>query len=272
MAKQTHAVALAVALREGLWLNASSDRAWISRSEPQLDAPTDTAAVRWLLDGAVAAGLRLCASDRSANPPLTPIRWIWRLVGYFHLTHSTTAALEFAADRFAAADEPELASWARVRAREESNHDLLALRDLRAMDVDPERALAALDPHPSTRLVDWFRASVHAADPIGCVGYAYTIERLAMEVGPAELAAVDAMLPDGVRATRCMRVHSSAGSDADHVDETVALVAKLPAARRDAIVHAAFHVACLAATPPPDGHPDDAAIARRLIGIYELQP
>ncbi|HLT35552.1 MAG TPA: hypothetical protein VK034_04680 [Enhygromyxa sp.] len=264
--------ALAAALRDGLWLAAAPGQAWISRTRPECREPITEPAVRSLLDGALAAAIRLCAPRLPASPPLTPLRWIWRLVGYYHLTHSTTALLQHAAERFATAGERELADWARDRADEEDNHDRLALRDLRAMDVDPQRAIAALRPHPTERLVEWFRASVHAADPIGCVGYAYAVERLALEVGAAELAAVQAILPDGVRATRCMRVHSSVGSDADHVDETVAVVTRLAPDRRQAVARAVFDSACLSATPPPDGHPDDAALARRLIGAFELQP
>ena len=272
MMAQPQPAALAVQLRESLWLAASSTRAWICHTAPSSTGEITASAVRSLLDGALATAIRLHAGHLPPSPPLTPRRWIWRLVGYYHLTHSTTALLELAAERFAAAGQLELAGWAQTRAREEDQHDRLALRDLRAMGVDPLRAIAALGPHPTERLVAWFRASVLAADPIGCVGYAYAVERLALEVGAAELAAVAAMLPDGVRATRCMRVHSRIGSDANHVDETIELITELSPTRREAIARAVFEVACLCATPPPDGYPDDAAIARRLIGSHELQP
>ena len=64
-------------------------------------------------------------------------------------------------------------------------------------------------------------SDLQAEDPIRCVGYAYTLERLAMSVDEAALRAVERMLPPGVQATLCMRVHSAVGSDAIHVAETV---------------------------------------------------
>jgi hypothetical protein len=264
--------ALVARLRDDLWLAAAPTRAWVSRTPPERGELLGEPAVRSLLDGALSTAIQLYSPRLPPSLPLTPLRWIWRLVGYYHLTHSTTALLELAAQRFAAAGQPTLARWARVRAREEDKHDLLALADLRAMDVDPPRAIAALGPHPAERMVAYFRATVLAADPIGCVGYAYAVERLALEVGAAELAAVAAIVPEGVRATRCMRVHSSVGSDAKHVDETIEVLAKTSAARCEAVARAVFETACLAATPPPDGYPDDAALARRLLGAFELSP
>lgn len=249
---------------------ASPRRAWIYRGEdPAPPAPSapladaDAVAVaRNLLDGAVAAAFR-CARP-AAVPPLTPTRWAFRLAGLYHLTHSTPRLLELAAGRFAAAGRTVLADWARTRSREESHHDLLALRDLQALGLDGEAVVRALRPRAALRLVAAFERSVHAPDPVGCVGYAYAIERLAMTVREADIQAVEAVLPAGVRATRCLRVHSAAGSDADHVADTLVAVARLGAEERREVAVWAHETARLCFEPDPAGPPSDAEIAALL--------
>src|SRR5690606_10344775 len=109
-----------------------------------------------------------------------------------------------------------------------------------------------------------FTRCVHAPDPIGCVGYAYAIERLAMTVREADIRAVEAVLPAGVRATRCLRVHSAAGSDGDHVADTLVAVAQLSPGEQAQIAEAAGEAARLCFIPEPGGPPSDAAIAAIL--------
>lgn len=246
---------------------AGRERAWIRRGaqgtpRAASDAAIEVKVARNLLDGAVAAAFRFARPE--VVPPLTRTRWIWRLAGLYHLTHSTPTLLERAADRFATAGRAALAGWARQRAREESHHDLLALRDLRDLGLDAEAVVRALRPANALRLVAYFAASVDAEDPIGCVGYAYAIERLAMTVGQADIAAVERVLPAGVRATRCLRVHSGVGSDGDHVADTLEVVARLRADERQAIAVAAHATARLCFEPDPAGAPGDAEIAARL--------
>lgn len=227
-------------------------------------APTgrEVAPLRRRLDRAIAAAFPHARPD--VVPPLTPVRWAYRLAGLYHLTHDTPRLLELAALRFAAAGRDILAAWARERAREESRHDLLALRDLRDLGHDPERVVRALRPAPALALVDYFTRCVHAPDPVGCVGYAYAIERLAMTVREADIRAVEAILPAGVRATRCLRVHSAAGSDGDHVAETLVAVARLGADEQARIAEAAGETARRCFVPEPGGPPSDAEIAATL--------
>lgn len=249
-------------------LVASPERAWVRRGPPTTGAAATSdgaggvALARVLLDGAVAAAFRFARP--AAVPAMTATRWAYRLAGLYHLTHSTPALLGRAAERFEAAGRTALAGWARARAREESHHDLLALRDLRDLGHDADAVVAAIRPPITLRLVDYFAGTVAAADPIGCVGYAYALERLAMTVGEAEIRAIEAVLPPGTRATRCLRVHSAAGSDADHVADTLVVVAELSPAERAAIAVAAFEAARLCFTPDPAGAPSDRAIAARL--------
>jgi hypothetical protein len=209
----------------------------------------------------MAAALLPATPRHPPGHPLTPVRWIWRLVGYFHLTRSIPALLDFASERFAAANQPALAEWTRARARAHDQHDQLVLRDLQAMNVDPVETILALRPHPAERLVAWLRACVLTPDPIGCVGHAHAIERLAFD----KLGTLEARLPDGVRA-QCARVHAD-----DHIEETVALLTRLSATRCEAVARAAFEVACICVVSPHDA-PDDAAIRRRLSGSLEVRP
>jgi hypothetical protein len=220
------------------------------------------ARVRVRLDRALVAAF--VYASPGAVPPLTPIRWVYRLAGLYHLTRATPALLDLAADKFAAGGRRVLADWARVRAREESHHDLLALRDLRDLGYEPERVVAAIHPAPAIRMVEYFARCVHAPDPIGCVGYAYAVERLAMTVGEADIRAIEAILPPGVRATRCLRVHSAVGSDGDHVADTVAAVAALGPAEQARIAAAAHEAARICFTPDPAGPPSDREIAAML--------
>ena len=221
------------------------------------------ATTRRLLDGAIALAQR-AAPAAAAPPPLSPLRWVWRLAGYYHLTHATPRLMAEAARRFAARDEPELAAWAAEKAREEQGHDRLALRDIAALGHPAEAVVAALVPGPAAALVEHFTRCVQQADPLACVGYAYTLERLALTVQRPEIDAVQAMLPVGVDATRCMRVHSGIGSDAGHVDDNVALIAGLPPQRRARVIAAVHTTALLCTRPPTRGHITDEAIARAI--------
>lgn len=259
---------LVVQLRPDVWISATERRAVLLRRAPPRSVepcgPVSERATRRLLDGALAAVWNARRRTLPEGPPLTPTRWIWRLVGYVHLTRSTPELLRTAAATFERRQQRSLAAWARTRAREEQGHDVLALRDLRAMGVEPWHAVAVLRPHPAQALVEWFRAAATAADPLPCVGYAYAVERLAMGTSAEDIRAVEACLPAGVRATRCMRVHSGVGSDADHVADTVTVVASLPAPERAAIARAVFEATLVCTTPPPAGHLADSAIEARL--------
>src|SRR6185503_2553531 len=137
-------------------------------------------------------------------PPLTKARWAWRLCGSYCTTHATPGLMAEAAARFGATGRAALARWAEQKAREEQGHDRQALRDLAALGYDAERAVAALVPPTAAALVRYFTAAVRAEDPIRCVGYAYALERLALRQDAAYIKRIEAMLPPGVYATRCL--------------------------------------------------------------------
>jgi pyrroloquinoline quinone (PQQ) biosynthesis protein C len=168
-----------------------------------------------------------------------------------------------AAARFAAAGRDGLARWAAEKAREEQGHDALALRDLRDLGYDAEALVRAVVPEAQARLVRFFERLVRADDPVGCVGYSYALERLALEIGPDEIARVEAALSPGVNATRCLRVHSAAGSDREHVRETVDLVATLSPDERSRVAAAAHETAILCHARY-EGEPHDEVTLARL--------
>jgi hypothetical protein len=237
-----------------------------------MEGPGSAATTRRLLDGAIGAAARavLPAPEPPSPPPLTPERWAWRLSGYHCTTHPTPARMAEASRRFAAQGRAALAAWAATKAREETGHDLLALRDLEALGYAPSWVEAHVPP-ASRALVEYFAAVTHADDPIGCVGYSYALERLALGRDAGSVAAVQAVLPPGVDATRCLRVHSAVGSDAAHVEETVALVAGLGADERTQIAIACFETALRFHAPPAVAPPTDAELAA-ILSPHRLAP
>jgi hypothetical protein len=228
-----------------------------------LDAPASPDVTRRLLDAAIGAAQRLGSRTQPA-PPLTALRWAYRLAGYYHTTHATPRLMAEAAARFAAAGRHALAAWAERKVRDEHGHDTLALRDLAALGYDAEALVAAVIPPAPSALVTLFEALVRAADPVGCVGYAWALERLATTRDDRYLAAVRAVLPGGVDATRCLRVHSGHGSDSDHVDDIVALVARLGHDDREAIAAAAFRTTSTAMAPTDARLLDEPALENLL--------
>jgi len=252
---------------------ATPDRSWLCARSPAgpwarpMTGPGSAATTRMLLDGAARAGW--AAARRSPEPPFSVPRWVRRLAGFYQTTHATPPLMREAAARFRAAGRASLADWAETKAREESGHDELVLRDLRALGYDAEATVAALVPAIPAALVAYFERHARAADPVGCVGYAYALERLALEVDEGYVARVEAALPAGVRATRCLRVHSASGSDRRHVEETVALVASLSAEERTAIARACYEAAVICYEPREGEALADESLERRLAPLVE---
>jgi hypothetical protein len=257
---------------------ATPQRAWLHRPDPwtadpfrtpMLHAPGDRAATGWLLEGAVAVGVR-AAGPAPTPPPLSRLRWVWRLAGLYHLTTHTPGLLRAAEARFRAAGRDALADWAADKARDEAGHDALALRDLRALGLPAEAVVEALRPPVAQRMVAWFRAAAEEDLPLGVVAYAHAVERLALRADAAYVARVQACMPRGVDATRCLRIHSAAGSDAGHVEENIVLVAGLPAAERSRIALAVRDAAQVTSTPSAEGHVSDAWLAGVLETLGEV--
>ena len=243
---------------------ATTDRAWLyqprsieDRFARPMEGAGSFATTRKLLDTAIAAAR--CAVKSDVRPPaLTHTRWIWRLAGLYHLCHPIPKLIEKARQQFAVAERWSLAYWAAQNAMEEAGHDLLALKDIQSLGYNPKAVVEALVPPASKILIDYLTRSVNDSDPIDCVGYAYTMERLALGVNEQYIKDVEALLPQGVKATRCLRVHSGVGADVDHVAETVKMVAKLSATERTRVAIACYETALLCFSPPGDYLSDES--------------
>ncbi|HEX2672912.1 MAG TPA: iron-containing redox enzyme family protein [Polyangiaceae bacterium] len=234
----------------------------------------------WLLEAAIAAARhafpersQLPAADSPAHPGslevVSAANWGYRLTGYYHTTHATRRLLPVIAQRFAALGKEPLALWAQRKIAEEAGHDELALRDLRELGYRAEGLVRAFVPPRAAAWVALFEQLAAAADPVGCVGYAHALERLALLRGPVEIAAIERGLPPGVNATRCLRVHSALGGDAQHVRTNVTTTAALDADERRAIVHACYLTARIYFDPSLDDDFRSAGLDAQVLAFRE---
>ena len=199
-----------------------------------------------LLDGAINLGFA-GIEKRLARPDPTVAGYIVALVGAYHTSVDTPRNLRRAASRFNELGRPEVAAYLEERAREETGHDRLALKDLRALGVPGERLVANFIPEGIKPLCKRFDDLCAEDYPIGCIGYSYCLERIAALKQEADIEKVRAMCPDGVDATRFLRSHSSLGSEANHVAETIEFVASLPANDRIRVVQETYESALIMA-------------------------
>ncbi|MBD2562175.1 MULTISPECIES: hypothetical protein [Nostoc] len=222
-----------------------------------------------LLDRAIAYAWHTVKSDRRP-PKLTPIRWVWRLAGAYHSSCHTTRLMEEAAGRFAASGRQNLAQWAAQKAKEEAGHDRLALLDIQSMGYDAEAVVKALVPPTVKTLINYFIQSVQTTDPIDCVGFFYTSERLGIFQGEEYIQSVQALLPPGTHATRWLRIHSGVGAEVKHVEETVEVVAHLTCKELIRIAKASYETALLRFTPPKEDYISDEEL-QNVLKPLELQ-
>jgi sirohydrochlorin ferrochelatase len=169
------------------------------------------------------------------------------LVGAYHTSVDTPRNLRRAAKRFEDLGRPEVAAYLEERAREETGHDRLALKDLRALGVPAERLVANLMPEGIAPLCKQFDDLCVQDYPIGSIGYSYCLERIAALKQESDIEKVQAICPEGVDALRFLRSHSALGSEVSHVEETIKFVASLPASDRISVVRATYESALIMA-------------------------
>ena len=157
-----------------------------------------------LLDGAINLGFARIEKCL-AQPDPTVAGYVVALVGAYHTSVDTPRNLRRAAGRFEELGRPEVAAYLEERAREETGHDRLALKDLRALGVSGERLVANFIPEGIKPLCKRFDDLCVQDYPIGCIGYSYCLERIAALKQQADVEKVQAMCPDGVDATRFLK-------------------------------------------------------------------
>ncbi len=214
-------------------------------ASPMTGPGTPGSTVR-LLDGAINLAF-LQIEKRLAQPEPTIPAYIVALVGAYHTSVDTARNLRRAGSRFMELGRPEVTDYLEMRAREETGHDRLALKDLRALGVPGEKLVAKFIPAGIKPLCKRFDDLCAEDYPIGCVGYSYCLERIAALKEQSDIDKVKAICPEGVDATRFLRSHSSLGSEAAHVAETIEFVASLPANDRISVVRETYQSALLLA-------------------------
>lgn len=213
----------------------------------------NTAVTRNLLDGAMAAAEM--AVPVSCNPPtLTPNQLVWQLVSAYHLGKATPILMKEAGQRFAIALRHDLSNWAFERAKEEADHDRLALLDIKSLGYRAEELVEAITPSVATTLLDYFQRSVNDSDPIDCVGYIHATERLSHKERKQHIRAIDDLLPENINATRCLRVRNHCGNDAEKVESNADLIARLSSPERTRVIRACYETSLLLFSLPRAGY------------------
>jgi hypothetical protein len=217
-----------------------------------------------LLNGAVALGLGSDEGGREARAASLP-KYVFDLVGAYHNTRRTPGNFMQAARCFRELGRTDIASYLETHAREETGHDRLILRDLRALSLPAERIVTNLVPEGVKGLCELFDRLSSSDYPIGCIGYSYCFESLAALKQKSHVDALQALCPEGVDASRFLRTHSSLGAEVNHVEDLIDLIASLPAPDRIEIVKATYETAVrLADDLRRDGVKSDSAILMEI--------
>lgn len=217
-----------------------------------------------LLNGAVALGFADNRSDLKKNPASLP-RYVRDLVGSYHNARRAPGHFSRAAARLNEMNRPEIASYLEAHAREETGHDRLALKDLRALGLPAERIVANLIPEGWRPLYEIFDRVCSSDNPVGCIGYCYCFESTAAWKQKAQIEVIEALCPKGVDASRFARTHSGLGSEAGHVEDLIDLIARLPASDRIEIVRVTYDTArALAGNVRYDDLMSDEAIVAEI--------
>jgi hypothetical protein len=270
-----------IVLPRGYFLEASPERfrlhrlmPWETAARPEkMDACGDIRTTRNLMAGALYAAMSQAVTEKTNDKKtdfrsrLSLLSYVYQLLSSYQTTHATPAVMRAVAARMQASGRENLAAHCLNVAREESGHDTLALMDIRALGLPAERLVNDFRPIQATVLVELFHQLAQSAEPVSVLGYAYALERSALFVQEAYIESIEQLLPPGVNATRCLRVHSAVGSDAGHVDESIALIAGLPAPDRAAIVRAVYASALLIIETKSD-YPGDAIMLAALENDY----
>ncbi|MCP5197259.1 MAG: hypothetical protein H6974_10800 [Gammaproteobacteria bacterium] len=197
-------------------------------------------------------------------------RYVYSLCSMYQTTHVTPATLRRAKRRFLELGDVATAAFVEHKAVEETNHDILALRDLKAMGLPGEELVARIIPQRARSLVTLFDELAATDLPYGVLGYIYVLERVALRTTREDIDTIRHLAPDGVNITRCVVVHSAEGADATHVAEIIDYIGTLPRELRAIACRAVYRAGAMISA---DNAADPARWALdRLLDEWEWQP
>jgi hypothetical protein len=246
-------------------------------SAPQhIPEPGSVDVSRQTMAGAIYAGFQRSAAERILGEPPQEdslFRYIYSIATMYHTTHSTTITMRRASARLAAMGHHRGADRCLHVVREEQGHDKLALHDLTALGLQAEKFVERFYPRGARDLASLYQGICDSEQPIGVFGYVYVLERLALLNTEETIGAVERLIPEGIKATRCMRVHSAVGSDTRHVEESLEFIASLDARDRAAIARAALGTSSIVHADNDD-YPGDEVMCQALqeFGAGHLLP
>ena len=247
-----------------LWFHEIGECPEISPFSNQMTGDGSPTTTALLLNGAVALGFGKDGCELQESAATLP-KFVFNLVGAYHNSRRTPGHFRRAAQRLREIGRPDIAAYLEKHAQEETGHDRLVLKDLRALGLPAERIVENLVPDGVRPLNDLFDRLSSADYPVGCIGYSYCFESTAALKQKADVDAMQALCPDGIDATRFMRTHSGMGSEVDHVEDMIDFIATLPAADRIEIVKATYETAVLIADClRREGHMPDAEIVAQI--------
>ncbi len=152
----------------------------------------------------------------------------------------TASALERARKRFEQIGDTASARFCTHVAAEEAGHDKLALLDLDAMGLPGSELVARFVPRHTQRVVQLLVDYSKQDNPCGIFGYGYAVERLSLLISKEMVEAVRSLAPPGVEIARCLKVHSNAGAEVEHVQDMVKFVAQLDAGAKRRVCDAVY--------------------------------
>ena len=256
---------VAVIARENgeIWSTKIEDRGEFAPFAKPMSGKGSRGSTAALLNGAIALGFGE-VEEPEGDSSISLTKYVYNLVGTYHNARRTPDNYVLAAERLRELGRDEIAAYLETHALEETGHDRLIIKDLRALGLPAERLVANLTPQGVRPLVDLFDRLSCADYPIGCIGYSYCFEYTAAMKPKAQVDAMQALCPDGVDASRFLRTHSCLGSEVGHVDDLIDLIAGLPASDRIEIVRAAYETARTTARLRGDVRKPDSAILAQL--------
>ena len=206
-----------------------------------------------LLDAAIAAAYYQYSNQALAN--LTLESWVCKLAGHYHLTCQTHQIMREASLGFAIADQDALTSWASLKAKREQDYNRTTLQDLEYLGYDAEAVVQKFCSHQALNMIDYLQQQT-TSDLLRCVGYSFTIERIATRTEPEYIQSVSGLLPPSLTCLTSPEsrpwLYGSVGVDLGDVQETLEVVARLSAAERIRVARACYETALICFAQPQE--------------------